>query len=653
MFFFRKEVTWIMRIVFPDSTVKEYENGTTGLEIAESISEGLARNALIVRFNDELMDIREPLLEDGNIQILTFRDEEGKKALRHSCAHLMAGAVQKLYPDAKLGIGPSIEDGFYYDFDIPDFPGISVFEEITAEMKRQVKDKVPFVRKEMSFEEAVELFRGKGEKYKLELIEELRKSGEKISIYQHGEFIDLCRGPHVPSTGYLKHFDLLSTAGAYWRGDENNMMLSRIYGTVFDSSKNLRKHLTMLEEAKKRDHRKLGQELGLFTIGGDGGPGLAYWLPAGTTVREELESLWKKAHAKAGYQLVSTPHIAPVELWKTSGHYDYYRENMYFLDIDRGEYALKPMNCPGHIIIYKNSRRSYRELPIRLAELGMVYRFEKSGVLHGLMRVRGFTVDDGHIFCTADQIVDEIKKVVQFALYFLKIFKFGYRIELSLMDKANIDKYAGEPDEWDRVESALARALEEMGEDYIPVPGEAVFYGPKIDIKMRDALGRFWQGPTIQFDFNIPQRFDLTYIGSDGQEHRVFMVHRALFGSVERFIGNLIEHYAGNLPGWLAPHQVVIVPITSSQLKRAEEIDEILADIGIRCRIDARSETVGYRIRDAETSKVPFMFIIGEREAESDRVALRIHGEGDKGSMELEKAIDAVVTSCRRPELPE
>ncbi len=641
-----------MRIVFPDSSVKEYEAGTTGLQIASDISPGLARNALIIRFNGELMDLTRPLYDDGKIEILTFRDEEGKKALRHSCSHLLASAVQKLFPGTRFGIGPSIEDGYYYDFDIPDFPGISAFEEITAEMKRQVKEDISFIRRDMSFEDAVALFEESGEKYKLELLEELRDAGESISVYSNGEFMDLCRGPHVPSTGCMKHFELLSTAGAYWRGDEKNEMLTRIYGTVFDSSANLKEHISLLEEAKKRDHRKLGPQLGLFKIGGDGGPGLVYWLPAGTIVREELENHWKKAHVKEGYQLVSTPHIAPVELWKTSEHYYYYKDNMYFLDIDKGEYALKPMNCPGHIIIYKNSKRSYRDLPMRLAELGMVYRYEKSGVLHGLMRVRGFTVDDGHIFCAEDQIVEEIQKVVRFALYFLKIFSFGYRIELSLMDPADPDHYAGNQEEWKKVEPALKNALDEMGEDYRTVQGEAAFYGPKIDIKMKDALGRFWQGPTIQFDFNIPQRFDLTYVGNDGQEHRVFMVHRALYGSIERFIGNLIEHYAGNLPGWLAPHQVVILPITESQLERAEEVENILTDLDIRCTLDGKNETVGYRIREAETGKVPFMLIIGEREAASGRVSLRIHGEGDQGSMELDEAIEIVMAGCRRPELP-
>lgn len=642
-----------MRIVFPDSSSKNYGAGTTGLDIASDISRGLAKNALAVKFNGRLLDLEEPLEEDGSIEILTFSDEEGRMTLRHSCSHLLAAAVQKLFPGTRLGIGPAIQDGFYYDMDIPDFPGISAFEEIAEEMEKQVKEDVPFTREEMDFDEAVELFRGRGEDYKLELLEELRKEGEAISVYRHGDFVDLCRGPHVPSAGYLSHFRLLSTAGAYWRGDESRPMLTRIYGTVFDSRKNLKRYLEVMEEARKRDHRKLGPELGLFTMGGEGGPGLVYWLPAGTVVREELESHWKRAHVSAGYQLVNTPHIAPAELWKTSGHYDYYRDNMYFLDVDRGEYALKPMNCPGHIIIYRNSRRSYRELPMRLAELGVVYRYEKSGVLHGLMRVRGFTVDDGHIFCTGDQIVEEIQKVVRFALYFLRIFDFGYSIELSLMDPEDPGRYAGEPEEWKRVEPALAEALDEMGEDYRTVTGEAAFYGPKIDIKMKDALGRYWQGPTIQFDFNIPQRFDLTYVGDDGHDHRVYMVHRALFGSVERFIGNLIEHYAGNLPGWLAPHQVVILPITESQLEKAEEVDRRVRNAGLRSVLDGRSETIGYRIREAETGKVPFMFIIGEREAGSGRVALRVHGEGDRGSMELEEALETVKAGCRRPELPE
>ncbi len=642
-----------MKIYFPDKSHREFDAGTTGLRIASEISRKLASNALLVRFNGELTDLTEPLTGDGEIEILTFDDEEGRNALRHSCAHLMASAVQKLFPGTKLGIGPAIENGFYYDMEIPGFEGESALGDIEREMKRQVEEDLPFVRMEMEYREARKLFEAREESYKLELLEEIGERGDRISIYRHGDFVDLCRGPHVPSTGYLKHFKLLSVAGAYWRGDSDNAMLTRIYGTVFDTGKKLRKHLHMLEEARKRDHRKLGPELDLFTVGGMGGAGLVYWLPRGAVVREELESHWKKAHVKMGYKLVNTPHIAPAELWKTSGHYDYYKDNMYFLNIDKGEYALKPMNCPGHIIIYKSKPRSYRDLPLRLAELGMVYRYEKSGVLHGLMRVRGFTVDDGHIFCTPDQIVDEIKGVVRFSLYFLKIFGFGYRIELSLSDPDDPGRYAGDPEEWRKVEPSLARALDELGEEYTTVTGEAAFYGPKIDIKLRDALGRYWQGPTIQFDFNIPERFDLTYVGEDGGPHRVFMVHRALFGSVERFVGNLIEHFAGNFPGWLAPLQVIILPITDSQREAAEKILHVLSEAGLRCEVDGRRETVGHRIREAETAKVPYMFVVGEREAGSGKVSLRIHGKGDMGSMELSEALEIVEAGCRRPELPE
>lgn len=642
-----------MRVSFPDNSVSEYNAGTTGLDVAKSISPGLARSAVAVRFDGKLMDLGSPLPGDGAISILTPKDAEGMEVLRHSAAHLMAGAVRKLFPGTRFGIGPSIENGFYYDMDIPEFPGSSAFEAIAAEMRSQIERDLPFVRMEMSFEDTRKLFEDRGETWKLEMIDELAEKGESLSVYSHGDFIDLCRGPHVPSTGRLKHFQLLSTAGAYWRGDEHNAMLTRIYGTVFDSSNALKEHLVMLEEAKKRDHRKLGPELGLFTIGGDGGPGLAYWLPAGTILREQLESHWKRAHVKAGYKLVCTPHIAPVELWKTSGHYSYYRDNMYFLPVDDGEYALKPMNCPGHIIVYRSGKRSYKELPLRLAELGVVYRQEMSGVLHGLMRVRGFTVDDGHIFCTPDQIVDEIQKVVRFALYFLRIFDFGYAIQLSVMDPADAGHYAGDPEEWARVEPALAKALDDMGETYERIVGEAAFYGPKIDIKLRDALGRYWQGPTIQFDFNIPQRFDLTYVGDDGRDHRVLMVHRALFGSVERFIGNLIEHYAGNFPGWLAPEQAVILPLTAAQHGRASEVEKAFLDAGLRCSVDGRNETIGHRIRDAETRKVPFMLVIGPKEAETGAVSLRVHGEGDRGSMGIEEALDLVNAACRPPDLPD
>ncbi|NLP06082.1 threonine--tRNA ligase [Candidatus Fermentibacteria bacterium] len=642
-----------MVVSFPDGSSREYPEGTTALDIARSISQGLARKALVCRFAGGLMDLAAPLPGDGALEILTFDDPEGRDAMRHSASHLLASAVQKLYPGTRLGIGPAIEDGFYYDMDIPGFPGGEALEAVEAEMRRQAAADLPFVRREIGVEEARRIFSERGETCKLELVEELAARGEPLSVYQHGDFLDLCRGPHVPSTGRIRHFRLLSVAGAYWRGDEKNAMLTRIYGTVFDSPAALAEHLRLLEEARRRDHRRLGQELGLFTTGGDGGPGLIYWLPDGAIVREELERLWKDAHRSQGYRLVVTPHIAPSGLWKTSGHYDYYRDNMYFLPVDDGEYVLKPMNCPGHIIVFRSAKRSYRDLPLRLAELGTVYRHEKSGVLHGLMRVRGFTVDDGHIFCTPDQIIDEVKSVVRFALYFLGIFDFGYSIELSLCDPGNMCHYAGDASQWCLAEPALARALDEMGEEYRTVKGEAAFYGPKIDIKLRDAIGRFWQGPTIQFDFNIPARFDLTYTGPDGGEHRVFMVHRALFGSLERFIGNLVEHYAGNFPGWLAPLQVIILPITSAQHEKALETASGFRAAGLRCSVDRRSETVAFRIREAENRKVPFMLVIGDREAASGAVSLRRHGEGDQGSMPVGQALDLILSACRRPDLPD
>jgi threonyl-tRNA synthetase len=643
----------MIRISFPDNSSTMIAPGTTGSSIAMGISRGLAKKAVAYTLGGKLFDMSAPVAEDGVFRILTTGDPESLEIIRHSAAHLLAAAVLDLYSDTSFGIGPAIEDGFYYDMLIPGFEGEKALAAIEKKMRQLVKADIPFERRELSYAEAVEFFRNRNERFKLELLEEIEDRGETITVYTLGGFADLCRGPHVPSTGFLGVFRLLSVAGAYWRGSENNQMLTRVYGTAFARREDLEAHLEMLEEARRRDHRKLGPELGLFQCAGLGGQGFVYWLPAGTVLKENLENLWKDAHRAAGYQLVSTPHIAPVELWQTSGHYDYYRDNMYFTEVENGQYALKPMNCPGHIIIYKSGKRSYRELPMRLAELGTVYRYERSGVLHGLMRVRGFTVDDGHIFCSPDQIVSEIQDVVRFALYFLRIFGFGYEIELSLMDPDDTSKYAGDPAAWAEVEPALARALDEMGERYRTVRGEAAFYGPKVDIKLRDALGRFWQGPTVQFDFNIPERFDLKYVGPDGDEHRVYMVHRALFGSVERFIGNLIEHFAGNFPGWLSPVQLVILPITSAQTGFAAEVYSKALASGLRCRLDSRSETIGYRIRNAETDKVPHMFIVGEREAGSGMVSVRRHGSGDQGVMSVDEALYGVVAACERPALPE
>ena len=642
----------MVRVVFPDGNSQEFARGTTGAQVAASISRGLAKRALAFSVDGAMFDMGAPVVS-GAFRIITFADDVGMEVLRHSAAHLAALAVKNLYPGTRFGIGPAIRDGFYYDMDIPGFPGAGALPDVTAEMKRLIREDLPFIRMEMSLEEAVEFFRERGEEFKVELLQEIGDRGEKVSLYRLGDFVDLCRGPHVPSSGFLKHAALLSVAGAYWRGDEKRPMLTRVYGTAFGSADELKDHLALLEEAKRRDHRKLGPELGLFAMGGSGGPGLAYWLPNGAILREELESFWKEAHRLAGYKLVVTPHIAPAELWKTSGHYEYYHDNMYFTEVEKGEYALKPMNCPGHIIIYQNEKRSYRELPLRLAELGTVYRCERSGVLHGLMRVRGFTVDDGHIFCTADQMVSEVQGVIRFALFFLRLFEFGYEIELSLGDPDNMERYAGSPEEWARAEAAMAEALDEMGEEYRVVKGEAAFYGPKVDIKMRDALGRVWQGPTIQFDFNIPSRFNLVYVGDDGREHRVYMVHRALFGSEERFIGNLIEHYAGDFPGWLAPVQMVILPIGSSQHDYARKVENAGLEAGLRCSADLRSGTIGYRIRDAETRKVPFMLVLGENEERDGTVSLRRHGEGDLGAMLPEDALKVVCDYCAKPSFKE
>ncbi len=638
----------MVKLVFPDGNSVEYPAATTGAQVAASISRSLAKRALAFSSDGALFDMSAPV-RSGEFRLITPDDEAGLEILRHSASHLLAAAVTNLYPGTKFGVGPAIRDGFYYDMDIPGFPGASALPGIAAEMKRLVGLNLPFQRRELPLDEAVRFFQSRKECFKVELLDEIREKGETVSLYSLGDFADLCRGPHVPSSGYLRHTALLSVAGAYWRGDENNPMLTRVYGTAFESAEALKAHMEMLEEARRRDHRKLGPELGLFTMGGPGGPGLAYWLPRGGMLRDQLERFWKDAHVRAGYRLVVTPHIAPAELWKTSGHYDYYRENMYFTEVEKGEYAIKPMNCPGHIIIYQNQKRSYRDLPLRLAELGTVYRCERSGVLHGLMRVRGFTVDDGHIFCTPSQMVGEVQGVIRFALYFLKLFGFGYDIELSLSDPDNMEHYAGVPEEWARAEKAMAQALDEMGEEYRTVKGEAAFYGPKVDIKMHDALGRTWQGPTIQFDFNIPARFDLTYVGEDGREQRVYMVHRALFGSEERFIGNLIEHFAGNFPGWLAPVQVVILPIGSSQHEYAGKVERAVAEAGFRCEADLRSGTIGYRIREAETGKVPFMLILGENEEREGKVALRRHGKGDQGVVSLEEALDAISKECARP----
>lgn len=568
-----------------------------------------------------------------------MKDEESDKSLdldtlRHSASHIMAEAVRELYPELKLAIGPPIEDGFYYDFLKKEPFTPEDLEKIEKKMKSIIEADYPFICKEMSRKEAIDYFERMNEPFKVELLKEL--DSDTVTIYQQGNFVDLCRGPHIPSTGKLSFFKLLSVAGAYWRGNEQNPMLQRIYGTAFLDEKSLKSYLERLEESKRRDHRKLGRELDLFTIHEDAGAGLVYWHPKGALVRRIIEDFWKDEHARRGYQIINIPHIARINLWEKSGHTQFYKENMYFMEIDNQKYVLKPMNCPGHIMIYQTKVRSYRDLPVRYAELGTVYRYERSGVLHGLLRVRGFTQDDAHIFCAPEQINDEITNVIDLADYMLKNFGYNeFEIDLSVRDPAHKDKYMGSDEEWNMAEEALIKALKSRNLSYTRKEGEAVFYGPKIDIKLLDALGRTWQGPTIQFDFNLPIRFDVKFINKDGKAYHVFMIHRTVLGSMERFFGGLIEHYGGAFPAWLAPVQVKVLPISEKQLKYAKDVVEKLSGENIRVEMDDRNEKIGFKIREAQLEKIPYMLIIGSKEVEGSKVSLRKRNGEDKGAVNL------------------
>ena len=634
-------------ITFPDNSQQEFEAGVTPLEIAKSISNRLAKQAVAAKFNDTVISLTQPLTESGTLQILTFKDKEGRDVFWHSSAHLMAQAIKRLFPEAKLGIGPSIEDGFYYDIDLDrpitpeDFPAIE------AEMARIVDENLPIERKELSFEEAIEFFKKIHEDLKVELIREINNRDEKLSVYSQGEFTDLCRGPHVPSTGYLgKHFKLLSVAGAYWHGDEKNKMLQRIYATNYPDKKQLKAHLFRIEEAKRRDHRKLGRELDLFSIQDEIGSGLILWHPKGSLIRHIIETYMKDELLRNGYQLVTTPHIAKFQLWEISGHANFYRENMFgTMVVDDVEYQLKPMNCPFHMMIYKSKIRSYRDLPLRFAELGTVYRYERSGVLHGLMRVRGFTQDDAHIFCHPDQLRGEIMRVLDLNAKVLSKFGFDeYEVYLSTRP----EKFVGDVESWDHATNALREALEEKGMAYEIDPGEGVFYGPKIDIKIKDVLGRRWQCSTIQVDFNLPERFDLNFVDKDGQNYRPIVIHRALLGSIERFFGILIEHYAGNFPLWLAPTQVMILPIADRHFEFADKVTDQLRDAGLRVESDKRNEKIGFKIREAEVQKIPYMLIIGDKELESGQVSVRHKGEGDLGSMAVDQFRDRLLEEIKQ-----
>jgi threonyl-tRNA synthetase len=623
-----------IQITLPDGSVREYEQGITGLQIAASISEGLARNVLAAKVNGEVWDASRPITSHSRLQLLTWNDLEAKSTFWHSSAHLMAEALEALYPGVKLGIGPAIETGFYYDVDFGDhkLEGEEL-EKIENKMLELAKLKSDYIRKDISKKDAVSYFQQKGDEYKLDLLEGLEDG--TITFYEQGNFTDLCRGPHIPNTGFIKAVKLTNIAGAYWRGDEKRKMLTRIYGVTFPKAQELKDYLTLLEEAKKRDHRKLGRELELFTFSEKVGMGLPLWLPKGTLLRERLINFMKKAQDKSGYQQVTTPHIGHKVLYETSGHYEKYGKDSFqpIATPHEGEtFLLKPMNCPHHCEIYKYKPRSYKDLPIRYAEFGTVYRYEQSGELHGLTRVRGFTQDDAHIFCRPDQVKEEFIKVIDLVLYVFKALGFTeYTAQISLRDPAKKEKYIGSDEAWDKAEAAIIEASAEKGLETVNELGEAAFYGPKLDFMVKDALGRKWQLGTIQVDYQLPDRFQLEYIGSDNQKHRPVMIHRAPFGSLERFVAVLIEHCAGDFPLWLAPEQINILPISEKFISYAEELKLILDEAGITGTIDNRDEKIGRKIRDSEVRKVPFMLIVGEKEQEEGKVAVRKHGQGDLG----------------------
>jgi threonyl-tRNA synthetase len=594
----------------------------------------LPEGILAWKVNGRVVDLRAPVNQESATPV-TFEDPEGEEVYRHSTSHVMAQAVQALFPEAKITIGPPIENGYYYDFDYPRPFTPEDLGQIEAKMREIIHADYPLLREEVSKEEARRLFEARGEPYKLKILEEIAE--DTVSLYRQGDWVDLCRGPHVPSTGCIRAFKLLSVAGAYWRGDERNPMLQRIYGTSFPSEEALNGYLRALEEAKRRDHRVLGRELELFHIDEAAGGGLVYWLPKGATLRKTIERFWEDVHVRRGYRLVITPHLVRGRLFHTSGHYEFYREHMYTLLVEEEEYVLKPMNCPGHIVIYQQERRSYRDLPARFAELGTVYRYERSGVLHGMLRVRGFTQDDAHIFCTQDQVSGEIQGVLDLALFMLRTFGYDdYQVDLSVRDPGRPAKYAGEEAEWEVAEAALREALEARGLPYRRKEGEAVFYGPKIDVKLLDALGRSWQCSTVQFDFNLPRRFELKYIGPDGQAHVPYLIHRALLGSMERFIAALIEHHGGALPLWLAPVQVKVLPITERQHAYGRRVAERLEGEGLRVETDTRNEKLGYKVREGRLERLPYLLVVGEREEEAGQVAVRERSAGDLGSMGLE-----------------
>lgn len=638
----------MIKITLPDGTVREYDKGSTSFDVALSISEGLARNVLAAKVNGEVWDANRAINEDSTVQLLTWNDDDGKSTFWHSSAHLLAEALEKLYPGVKLGIGPSIERGFYYDVDFGEREFSSdEFPKIEKTMLELARTKSEYVREEVSKANAVDYFTKKDDEYKLELIDGLADGS--ITFYHQGEFTDLCRGPHIPNTGFIKAIKLMNVAGAYWRGDEKNKMLTRIYAVSFPKQKELTEHLELLEQAKLRDHRRLGKELGLFAFSEKVGMGLPLWLPKGALLRDRLVDFLKKAQLKAGYEPVITPHIGNKNLYITSGHYEKYGKDSFQAikaphqegQEEKEEFLLKPMNCPHHCEIYKTRPRSYKELPVRFAEFGTVYRYEQHGELHGLTRVRGFTQDDAHIFCRQDQVKDEFLKVIDLVLYVFRVFGFNdYTAQISLRDPEDKAKYFGSDEDWDKAESAIIEASKEKGLRTVTETGEAAFYGPKLDFMVKDALGRKWQLGTIQVDYQLPQRFELEYVGADNGKHRPVMIHRAPFGSLERFIAILIEHCGGAFPLWLSPEQITVLPISEKFADYAAKVKMILEENDIAGSIDHRDEKIGRKIRDAEVTKTPYMLIVGEKEAAEGVVSVRRHGKGDLGSMSIQEFVD-------------
>ncbi|MDP2209299.1 MAG: threonine--tRNA ligase [Bacteroidota bacterium] len=641
-----------IKISFPDNSSRDFESGVTGFKIAESISSRLAKEALSVEVNGEVWDLSRPIINDAQLKIFKWDDDAGKQTYWHSSAHLMAEAIQEIFPGTKFGIGPSIENGFYYDLDLGDHKLTNEdLNKIEEKMNEYIKQDFQFRREEIQWQEAYNFFQQKGDEYKLELLDEFK--GEKITLYHVGQFTDLCYGPHLPSTGKIKYIKLLNVAGAYWRGSEKNKMLQRIYGITFPTKKELDDYLFRLEEAKRRDHRKLGTELEIFLLTPKVGGGLPLWLPKGAVIRETLEDFLKAEQKKRGYLPVVTPHIGNINLYKTSGHYPYYKDSQFTpIKVDDEEYLLKPMNCPHHFQIYAAKPRSYRDLPIRLAEFGTVYRYEQSGELNGLTRVRSFTVDDSHMFVRQDQLKEEICGVIDLIQLVFNTLGFkDFTTRLSFRDALNKEKYGGADELWDRAEKEILEAAEEMKLKYTIAKGEAAFYGPKIDFIVRDALGRSWQLGTVQVDYVMPERFNLEYVGNDGQKHRPVVIHRAPFGSLERFIGVLIEHFAGEFPVWLSPLQVAVIPITDAQNDYALTITQKLKDAGVRVELDSRNEKVNYKIRDWETKKTPYMLVVGDKEKNSDTVSVRRHTKGDLGIKPVSEFLNQISIEIKEKQL--